>query len=120
MDKRTSYRTPQTLDFSTQLLLDGRIYSDIAVTNLSLGGCCLKLPATAAVCLRDYTLVEELQLSRPFSGPYPVKARIAWHARPWLGGNRWVKVGLQFLEAPERCVREVRERVAEGLFLGAP
>lgn len=120
MDKRTSYRTPQSLDYSSQLLLGGHIYSDLPVTNLSLGGCCLKLPAALAPHLRDYTLVEELRLSRPYSGPYPVKARIAWHARPWLGGNRWVKVGLQFLETPEPCVRELRERVAEGLFLGPP
>jgi hypothetical protein len=120
MEKRLSDRTPLSQDYDGQVYLGGRTFAHVAVTDLGIHGCCLRLPAGAAEHLRDHALLEDLQLARPHSGPYVLKARIAWHARPWFGGSRWVRAGVQFLETPEPCVREFRERVAESLSHMAP
>jgi hypothetical protein len=120
MEKRHSDRTTLSQDFCGQVFLGGRTYANVAVTDLGLNGCGLRLPAAAAEHLRKQSLLEDLQLSRPHSGPYFLKARVAWHARSWIGGGRWVRAGVQFLETPEACAREFRERVAESLSHMAP
>jgi hypothetical protein len=120
MDKRNSERTALSQDFLGQVYLDGRTYSDLAVTDVGVHGCCLRMPASAAEHVRDQTVIEDLQLSRPHSGPYFLKARIAWHGRPRFGGGKWLRAGLQFLETPVACDRELRERVAESMSHMAP
>jgi c-di-GMP-binding flagellar brake protein YcgR len=120
MDQRNSDRTSLSQDYRGQVYLAGRTYADVEVTDLGLGGCCLRLPAAAEPHLHDHAVFEDLQLSRPHSGPYFLKARVAWHGRPWFGAGRWIRAGLQFLDTPAACDRELRERVAEGMSHMAP
>lgn len=120
MDHRTSERTILSQDYRGQLFLGGRTYADLALTDVGLRGCCLRLPVSAAEHLRDHATLDDLQLSRPHSGPYFVKARVAWHGRPRFGGGGWIRAGVQFLETPAACDRELRERVAEAMSHMAP
>jgi hypothetical protein len=118
MDKRSSHRTSLTLDYSSQLLQEGQTYAGAQVTNISPDGCCIRLPAASAQHLKDDELVDGLLLSRLTSGPFGVKARIAWHSEP--EGGKWVKAGMEFLETPKDCAEEIRDRVAEGLAYWEP
>jgi hypothetical protein len=115
MEKRSYYRTPVRSGFSTELLLDGRIYSGIPVTNIGLRGCCVRLPVTSAPHLKDHALIDNLLLSGAQDEYYPLKGRIAWHDQADAGRDRWIKAGVEFLETPEACAREIRELLAEDL-----
>ena len=118
MEKRSSHRTSLTLDFTSQLLLEGRTYAGAPVANISQSGCCIRLPAASAEHLKDHSEVDGLLLSRLTSGPYALKARIAWHSKP--GPGKWVKAGMEFLETPKACAAEISDRVAEGLSYCEP
>lgn len=120
MEKRQSDRTSLSLDFSTQMVLEGETYTGVPVTNLGVNGCCVKLPAGSAAHLKSHALVGRMLLAWPESGPYAVKARIAWHDAPRFGGARWVNAGVEFLETPAECVQVLRERVAEGMAYREP
>jgi len=110
MQKRSSNRLPASLDFSSQLLVDGRSYSGAPVVNLGLNGCCVRLPLTSAPHLKDDALVYLLLQSRQVSGPYAMKARLAWHSDP--GPGKWIRAGLEFMEPSEACARELRAQLA--------
>lgn len=115
MDKRSFYRLPDPPGYSTELLLEGRTYSGVRVTNIGLRGCCLRLPVTSAAHLKDNALIDNLLLSGAQDDYYAVKGRIAWHAPSDAGRERWIKAGVEFLDAPEACVREIRELLAEDM-----
>lgn len=120
MDKRSTVRTSMSLDFSTRLVLDGETYTGVPVTNLGLNGCCVKLPAAATPHLHPGARLERVELAGASAGPYTLRARIVWHDAPRFGGGKWVNAGLEFLETPADCVRELRERVAESLAYREP
>jgi hypothetical protein len=115
MEKRQSDRTSLSLDFSTRMVLEGETYTGVPVTNLGLNGCCVRLPASSSAHLKNHALVGSMLLSRSDSETFAVKARIAWHDAPRFGGGKWVNAGVEFLELPGDCVRELRERVAEDM-----
>jgi len=115
MEKRSYYRTTTNGGFSTDLLLEGHPYSDVRVTDIGLRGCCVRLPASSAQYLKDQAPIDNLLLSGAQDDLYALKARVAWHDQPKAGQGTWIKAGVEFLETPAACAREIRELLAEDM-----
>jgi len=115
MEKRNFYRTPVHGGLSTDLLLEGHPYSAARVTDIGLRGCCVQLPTTSAAHLKDHAPIDNLQLSGVRDDLYTLKARIAWYDLPKAGQDAWIRTGIEFLDTPDACAREIRELVAEGM-----
>lgn len=119
MELRRSYRSTLALDYTAQIFLDGQAFTGVPVTDLSLHGCGVTLPAAAGINLLDHPTAERLLLSRPGSGPYLMNARLVWHGLS-RHGRQWLQAGLELEDMPAECEQEIRERVAESLAYREP
>jgi hypothetical protein len=111
VEKRNFIRTSMKCDFAARFQLGGQTCSPVQISNLSIHGCCLQLPAALTRHLLEQPVLDNFILFRDVR-EYPVKGRIVWHDFE----GKEPKVGVEFLETSKECLRAVRGTVAEELL----
>ncbi len=111
MEMRNFIRTDLHSDFSARFQLDGQIHSAIQVSNVSIHGCRLHLPAALTGRLGDQPELDHFILMRG-TREFPLKGRIVWHE----SGAKEIKAGVEFLETPKESLRALRSSVAEEIL----
>ncbi len=117
MEKRDFYRASLKRDYSAQFQLGGQTYAEVQISNIGARGCCVRLPAASAQHLEGKPVLDNLLLFRPGAQPYALKGRIAWHDDLRSAKGDWITAGVEFMESPAACIREIRESVAEELSM---
>lgn len=111
MEKRKFSRTSLLSDCSSQFKLGGQSYTGIQVSNLGVRGCCLQMPASTARQLKNQPLLENMILLHGGIRNYAIKGRVAWHDAHADAKATFIKAGVEFLDTPEECTREISEYV---------
>jgi c-di-GMP-binding flagellar brake protein YcgR len=112
MEKRKFARTSIISDYNTQFRLGGQTYSKVQVSNIGTNGCCVQLPIASAQYLKGKPVLENMILFHGDSKKYSLKGRVAWHDDASHGTGKHVTAGVEFLETPTECSREIAEYVA--------
>jgi hypothetical protein len=107
MEKRKTARTSLLTDCHSQFRLEGQTYTGIRVANLGARGCCLHLPPSTARHLKDRPFLENLELFQGGSRKPTLRGRIAWFDERPAQKGAYIQAGVEFLEAPEECTREI-------------
>ncbi|BDU73028.1 PilZ domain-containing protein [Mesoterricola silvestris] len=111
MEKRKHSRTALISDYTTQFHLGGKDFNKIQVANIGTHGCCVKLPIGSAQYLKGKPVLENMILLHADSKKYSLKGKVAWHEEPRGQKDAWITAGVEFLETPAECVREISEYV---------
>ena len=111
MEKRNFIRTSMKCEFSAQVQLEGQTYPEVQISNLSIHGCCLQLPAALSQRLSGKPVLDNFILLRD-TREYPLKGRIVWNG--FRGGE--LKAGVEFLETTKDGMRALRGAVADELL----
>jgi c-di-GMP-binding flagellar brake protein YcgR len=112
MEKRNFFRTALKRDYTAQFQLDGQTHSRVQVSNISINGCCLLLPAASSQRLSEQPVLDTFVLFHD-ARRYTVRSRIVWHD---LRGDG-ITAGVAFLDIPRDCIRAIRESAAEEMFI---
>ena len=112
MEKRNFIRTSLECEFSAQFHLERQTYSAVQVSNISINGCCLLLPAASSQRLSEQPVLDTFVLFHD-ARRYTVRSRIVWHD---LRGDG-ITAGVAFLDIPRDCIRAIRESAAEEMFI---
>ena len=112
MEKRKHTRTTKVTDFNTQFRLGGQSFTNINVSNIGVHGCCLQLPVASAKYLKDKPMLDNMILFHSDAKKYSLKGRVAWHDDGKNAQGKWITAGVEFLETPDDCTREIAEYVA--------
>jgi hypothetical protein len=107
MEKRTSSRTSLLSECRSQFRMGGQSYNGIQVANLGPRGCCLQMPASTARQLKDKPFLENLILLQGGIRNFAIRGRVAWCEDHAPAKASFVKAGVEFLDAPEACTREI-------------
>lgn len=102
-------------DHTVRFHLGDKAYTGLVMTNLSAGGCCIKVPAEEAEGMAKGTLVHTMYLVHPRIPSTPLQASISWLLGRQPGRNEGVVlVGLEFVDLNpyfqatlERYVQEI-------------
>jgi hypothetical protein len=102
-------------DHSARFKLGEHAYNDLAVANLSAGGCCVKIPAVQAEKLEKGTQVAMLYLVHSRIPSVPLQATVCWMLGKQPGktdgfvliGFEFQNLSPQFLETMETYVNEL-------------
>jgi len=106
--------------FQARFMVGDLLVTEADLTDLSVGGCCLRLPLEQAQALHKGTDLEEFHF---LHGDLPrgvLQGRVKWvlGRRPADGdppGPRYCLVGVEFLLTPEEPRRDLEAFVARGL-----
>ena len=91
-----------------------RAYTAMVMTNLSAGGCCVKVPAAAAACMEKGTLVHMLYLVHPHLPSTPLQASVCWLLGRQQGRSEgYVLVGFEFINPSPHFQRTLEAYVQE-------
>lgn len=107
MEKRKSSRTPMLSDCRSQFHLGGQSFQGIQVANLGPKGCCLWMPASTARQLKDKPFLENLILLQRGIRNFAIRGRVAWCEDHASAQASFVQAGVEFLDIPEACTREI-------------
>jgi hypothetical protein len=111
MDKRNFPRTSMVSDYSTQFHLGGQTYSKIQVANIGTHGCCLQMPIGSAKYLKDKPVLDNMILFHSDTKKYSLRGKVAWCDETPANKGSWITAGIEFLDTPEDCTREISEYV---------
>ena len=112
MEKRNFFRTSLKRDYTAQLQLDDQNHARVQVSNISINGCCIHLPAASSQRLSEKPVLSTFVLFHD-ARKYALKGRIVWHDLRGEG----IAAGVEFLDIPRECVRAIRESAAEEKFI---
>lgn len=112
MDKRNFFRTSLKRDYTAEFQLDGQALGRVQVSNISINGCCLQLPAASSQRLSEKPVLDTFVLFHD-ARKYALKSRIVWHDLRGEG----IMAGVEFLDIPRDCIRAIRESAAEEMFI---
>jgi c-di-GMP-binding flagellar brake protein YcgR len=86
-------------DHSARFRMDERDFVGLTLTNLSAGGCCVKVPAVQAAGIRKGTEVTDLRLVHPRLPSLPLRAAACWLLGRQPGRvEGFLLVGFEFLD----------------------
>jgi len=114
LNRRRYTRVNVDADHTARFRMGERSFVGLALTNLSAGGCCLRIPAAEAGELEKGTQVTALYLVHPRIPSVPLQATVCWllgrHPDRTEG---WLLVGLEFLDTSPQCLETLEEYVQE-------
>ncbi|GEM_PF-2709805 len=111
MEKRKHSRTSLVTDYTTQFNLGGKDFRKVQVANIGTHGCCLKLPIGSAPYLKGKPVLENMILFHSDAKKYSLKGKVAWHEDAAGPKSQWITAGVEFLDTPADCEREISEYV---------
>jgi c-di-GMP-binding flagellar brake protein YcgR len=86
-------------DHTVRFKLGERSMSGLAMTNLSAGGCCIRIPSAQAEAMDKGTLVSMLYLVHPRIPNVPLEAVVCWLLGKQPGKtDGFVLVGFEFVD----------------------
>ncbi len=111
MEKRNTARTALISDYNTEFRLGGQTYSNIQVSNIGPQGCCLRMPLASAKYLKSKPMLDNMILFHSGTKKYSLKGRVAWNEGEKETHDAWISAGVEFMDTPEECTREISEYV---------
>ena len=111
MEKRNYSRTALISDYNTEFRLGGQTYSKVRVSNIGTNGCCLQMPVGTAKYLSTKPQLENMILFHSDAKKYSLKGKVAWVEELKNPKAEWITAGVEFLETPAECTREISEYV---------
>lgn len=111
MEKRKYSRTSLVSDYTTQFNLGGKDFNRIQVSNIGTHGCCVRLPIGSAQYLKGKPLLENMILFHSDAKKYSLKGKVAWHEESSGAKDQWITAGVEFVDTPVDCEREISEYV---------
>jgi c-di-GMP-binding flagellar brake protein YcgR len=99
IERRRFVRVNVNESHTARLQIGEKTFSSLIVTNLSAGGCCVRVPASLADELDKGTLIHMLYLVHPRIPSVPLQASVNWLLGKQPGRSEgFVLVGLEFID----------------------
>ncbi len=87
---------------------------DLILTNLSAGGCCIRVPATQSELLEKGVMVNMVYLIHPSLPSVPLQATVSWLLGKQAGKTEGsIFVGLEFVNANPKFQETINDYVKE-------
>ena len=109
MENRKYARTSLISDYNTEFKLGGQSYANVHVSNIGTRGCCVQMPVGSAKYLKDRPLLENMILLHADAKKYSLRGRVAWFDDGRQSKGDWIAAGVEFLDTPEECSKEIAD-----------
>jgi hypothetical protein len=100
INRRRHDRVNVSGEHTVRFRMGGKSFTGLTMTNLSVGGCCLKVPTSQSEGMDKGALVSMVYLVHPRIPSVPLQASICWRLGKQPGAtDGFVLVGLEFIDA---------------------